>query len=87
MSNNPARPISDIFVLTGNIGSRGRGKEREGRGERPQGPAGGGWEKNRGGRTEWGRLGKDVRKGRDGAEDHREGEDDGGGGARATGPR
>ena len=28
----PARPISDIFVLTGDIGGRGRGKGRVGRG-------------------------------------------------------
>ena len=42
MRNNTARPISDIFVLTGDIGGWGRGKERKGWGERPQGPVGGG---------------------------------------------
>ena len=52
--NNPARPIANIFILTGNIGGRGRGQEREGRGERPQGPVGGGEGRNRGGRPEQG---------------------------------
>ena len=34
----PAFPIANIFVLTGDVGGQGRGQEREGRGERPQGP-------------------------------------------------
>ena len=54
MCNYPARPITNIFVLTGNIGSRGRGQEQNGRGERPQGPEGGGEEQIRGGRRERG---------------------------------
>ena len=37
--NNPARTIAKIFFPTGNIGGRGRGKGRKGRGKRPQGPA------------------------------------------------
>ena len=44
----PSCPIADIFLLTGNIGGRGRGQEREGRGERLQGPEGG-RKKRRGG--------------------------------------
>ena len=40
--DNPDRPIADIFVPTGDIGGRGRGQERVGRGEQPQGPEGGG---------------------------------------------
>ena len=47
MRNNPARPISNIFVLTGDIGGRGRGQEHEGRGERSQWPAVGGEGQNR----------------------------------------
>ena len=50
----PSRSIADIFALTGNIGGRGRGQEREGRGERPQGPEGGGEERRRGGGRERG---------------------------------
>ena len=46
--NYPARPITNIFVLTGNISGRGRGQEQNGRGERPQGPKGGGEEQIRG---------------------------------------
>ena len=34
--HKPACLIADIFVPTGNIGGWGWGKEREGRGERPQ---------------------------------------------------
>ena len=34
----------------GNIGVQGQGQEPEGRGERPQGPEGGGEERRRGGR-------------------------------------
>ena len=49
MCNNPARTIANIFVLTGNIGDQGREQEREGRGERPQGPKGGGEERREGG--------------------------------------
>ena len=41
MRDNPACPIADIFVLTGDIGGRGRGQERKGRGERPKWPGGG----------------------------------------------
>ena len=40
--NYPARPIANIFVHTGNIDSGCRGQEREGGGERLQGPEGGG---------------------------------------------
>ena len=36
----PARPIANIFVLTDNIGGRGRGRRREGRRGRTQDPAG-----------------------------------------------
>ena len=36
------RPIADVSVPTGDIGGRGRGQERWGRGKRPQGPEGGG---------------------------------------------
>ena len=50
--NNPARPIADIFVLTGDIGDRGWGQEREGRGERPQWPKEGEEGRNGGGRPE-----------------------------------
>ena len=85
--NNPARPISDIFVPTDNIGGRGRGKERKERGERPQGPAGGGGENNSRERTEQRRMGKGTRRGREAAENYREGGDDGGGGVQVTGPR
>ena len=35
--DHPARPIADIFDLTGNIGGWGRGQERVGGGEWPQG--------------------------------------------------
>ena len=52
MRDNPARPIANIFVLTGNIGGWDRGQEREGRGDRPQGPTVGGEEQNRGGSQE-----------------------------------
>ena len=83
--NNPARPIGDIFVSTSNIGGWVRGKEREGRGERPQGPAGG-WYKNTIGRTVRGCLGKAARRGRYGAADNREGGDNGREGAWTTGP-
>ena len=55
--NNLARPIADIFVPTGDIGDRGQGKEREGRGKHLQGPAEGGGERNSVGRTERGRMG------------------------------
>ena len=85
--NNPARPIANIFVPTGHIRGRGRGKEREGWGERPEGPTGEGGEKTRIGKPERGCMGKAEWQGRDGAEDDREGDHDGGGGARATGPR
>ena len=42
MRDYPARTISDILVLMGDIGGRDRGQEREGRDERLQGPVGGG---------------------------------------------
>ena len=51
---SPARPIADTFVLTGDIGGRGRGQEREERGEQPQGLEGGGEEQGRGGGQERG---------------------------------
>ena len=37
---NPACSITDIFVLTGNIGGHGRGKRRTGRSDRLQEPKG-----------------------------------------------
>ena len=52
--NYPARPIANIFNLTGNIVGLVRGQEHEGRGERPQGPVGGGEERKRGGGQEQG---------------------------------
>ena len=81
--NNPARPIADIFVLTGNIGGRGRGQERE----RPEVSAEGVEGRNRGGGTERGRLGKAARRNRDGVEDNGERNCDVGVGVRAQGPR
>ena len=51
--NNPGCPIANIFSPTGDIGGRGRGKESEGKGERPQGPAVGMGEKSQRGRMEW----------------------------------
>ena len=84
---NPACPIDNIFVPTGNIGGRGRVKERKGRSKRPQGPAGGRGEKSRRGRTERGRFGMATQQGRYGAEDDCTGEDDGKGGVQAKGPR
>ena len=86
MRKNPAFPIAYIFVLTGDIGGRGRGQEREGRGERPQGTTGGGEGRNRGGRPEQGCLGRSAQRNRDGTGDDRKRMDDGGGGARVTGP-
>ena len=72
----------------GNIGVQDRGKEREGQGERPQGPTGGIGEKIRRGRKERGRSGMAVQRGRDGMEeDDRVEEDNGRGVARARGPR
>ena len=46
---NPARPIANIFVFTGDIGDRGRGQEHKGRSEQLQGTDGGGEEMRRGG--------------------------------------
>ena len=54
MRDYPARPIADIFVFIGDIGSRGRGQEQKGRGERPQGPTRGGEERRKGGDQERG---------------------------------
>ena len=63
--NYPSRPIADIFLLTGNIGGRGRGQEREGRGERLQGPEGGREEQRTGGGRERGmQRGEQQRFGR-----------------------
>ena len=36
----PARPITDIFILTGDIGGQGRGRGHTGRSERVQEPEG-----------------------------------------------
>ena len=36
--HNPARPIANIFVTTGDIGGLGRGRKSKGRRERPQEP-------------------------------------------------
>ena len=87
MRNNPGRLIADIFVPTGDIGGRGREKEREGQGGRLQGPARVGGGNKRGGGKEQGSMGKAARRGRDGAEDDCEWDDNGGGGAQATGSR
>ena len=48
-ATTPPFLIADIFVLLVNIGGRGRGQEREGRSERPQGPEVGGEERRGGG--------------------------------------
>ena len=79
--NNPANLIDDIFVPTGDICSQGRGKEREGRGEWLQGPAGRREEKSWIGRMERGRSRTAARQGRyKGEEDDRAGKDTGGDG-------
>ena len=83
MRNNPAHPIDNIFVPSGDIGSRGRGKERKGRGEWLQGPAGGRGEKIQIRRMERGRSRTATRRGRDREEeDDRAGKDTGGYGVR-----
>ena len=79
--NNPASTITDIFILMGDIGGRGQGKKREGKGEKPQGPVGGGEGNNRVRGTEQGHLWKAARRNRDEVEDDRAGKDDGRGGA------
>ena len=70
--------------MAGAEGSSKRGR----RGERMQGPAGGRRDNNRRGRTGWGSSGMAAWQGRErGEEDDLMGEDDGGGGAWAIGPR
>ena len=86
MRNNPAHPIADIFILTGDIGGRGWGQKRKGRGEWPQGPVGGGEGQNRGERLEQGRMGRAAQRNRYRTWDNRKRPDDGKGGARETGP-
>ena len=84
--HNPARPIADIFVSTGDISSRGRGEERAGRGEQPQGPEER-WEEKR-----WVRGGERgnnrvaARRVRDGDKDDGRQKEDGRSSARRMGP-
>ena len=85
--NNPVRPISDIFVPTGDIGGWGRGKGRVGQGERSQGPEGGMRDKRRRWREERGSNRMAARRGDGEEDDGQTGQNNGGDIAQNPGPR